>query len=335
MLNIVYSCSDTYAYITGVSITSLLENNQNENFRIFIINNNISPTNIEKLLLLAKKYKTEMIFIPFFDIEKNINFDIHFRRWNKSTFGRLFMASLLPMDVDWALNIDCDTIVLGSIRELFNYKRDDITFCGVSECINFRYKRNIHKDEQSKYFNGGLVLLNLKNVREKGYEQQFADYIEKNGECLQYLDQDVINAVIPEREKLELPLKFDVLSPYFYLNYKQVCQMRNCFTFYSQKEFEQAKRFPSIVHFTSFFLEGKRPWMQGCNHPLTSKFLFYKSISPWANISLEDNKEGSLKKASKYLLKKCPKFIMVRLVGIIHGFFVPNKVYRKIKKYES
>lgn len=42
--------------------------------------------------------------------------EIDTRRWNISTFGRLYMASALPETVHKVLNIDCDTIIVDTIE---------------------------------------------------------------------------------------------------------------------------------------------------------------------------------------------------------------------------
>lgn len=49
-MNIVYSSSDSYAPIAGVSLYSLLKNNkQCKELSVFIIDNNISEKNKEKI----------------------------------------------------------------------------------------------------------------------------------------------------------------------------------------------------------------------------------------------------------------------------------------------
>ena len=332
-MNIVYSSSDSYAFLTGISLLSLFENNKNSlKIDVYIMDNNISSLNKERLNSIAVQYNRNLYFIKFPNPEEITGRSINTGRWNLSTFGRLYMASSLPSNVHKALNIDCDTIILGSLCELFDDYDGDFTFGGVSECINYRYKLNIGKDSNSKYFNGGLVLLNLDSIREKKYEEKFTNYIMKYGDSLGYLDQDVINAIIPENEKVELPLKYDVLSPYFYVNYKQMKKMRHCKSFYSLDEYNDAKKDPIIVHFTTCFLDGLRPWIKGNKHPYLNKFLEFKSMSPWKNDNLKEDNRSKFSKLISFLVKIMPKFILLPIVGIIHGIIVPKKNYKNMRK---
>ena len=332
-MNIVYSSSDSYAFLTGISLLSLFENNKDSSkIDVYIMDNNISSLNKERLNSIAVQYNRNLYFIKFPNPEEITGRSINTGRWNLSTFGRLYMASSLPSNVHKALNIDCDTIILGSLRELFDDYDGDFTFGGVSECINYRYKLNIGRDSNSKYFNGGLVLLNLDSIREKKYEEKFTNYIMKYGDSLGYLDQDVINAIIPENEKVELPLKYDVLSPYFYVNYKQMKKMRHCKSFYSLDEYNDAKKDPIIVHFTTCFLDGLRPWIKGNKHPYLNKFLEFKSMSPWKNDNLKEDNRSKFSKLISFLVKIMPKFILLPIVGIIHGIIVPKKNYKNMRK---
>ena len=143
-MNILYSSSDSYAFLTGISILSLLENNKDvEEINIFIMENKISDINKEKLIKTVEHFNKNIYFVKMPNIKELTGHDIETGRWNISTFGRLFMASALPDNVHTVLNIDCDTIVLGSLKEVFETDMCGKVFGGISECINYRYKRNL------------------------------------------------------------------------------------------------------------------------------------------------------------------------------------------------
>ena len=76
-MNIVYSSSDSYAELCGISLVSLFENNKEvEKIKVYIINNGIKENNINKLLKVAEKYEREMLFVNSIDIEKITNTNI-------------------------------------------------------------------------------------------------------------------------------------------------------------------------------------------------------------------------------------------------------------------
>lgn len=81
------------------------------------------------------------------------------------------MASALPETVHKVLNIDCDTIIVDSIEPLWNTDMTGKVFGGMLECINDRYRRNVGKKDGDYYLNGGIVFLNLDEVRAGNYEK--------------------------------------------------------------------------------------------------------------------------------------------------------------------
>ena len=66
-MNILFSSDDNYARHLGVAIISILQRNRDVNkIRFYVINNNISHNNVEKLKLLVGEYgNAEIVFIPF------------------------------------------------------------------------------------------------------------------------------------------------------------------------------------------------------------------------------------------------------------------------------
>lgn len=112
-MDILYSSSDSYAFLTGISILSLLENNREcDAIHIYIMDNHISDINKNKLIEVVKEYRRDISFVPMPDMKELTGQEIDTRRWNISTFGRLYMASALPETVHKVLNIDCDTIIV-------------------------------------------------------------------------------------------------------------------------------------------------------------------------------------------------------------------------------
>lgn len=332
-MDILYSSSDSYAFLTGISMLSLLENNKKcQEIHIYIMDNAISKDNKEKLKQIAADYSRDLLFIPMPDMKNLTGQDIDTRRWNISTFGRLYMASLLPETVHKVLNIDCDTIILDSLEQLWDTDLTGKVFGGMLECINDRYRYNVGMKSGEKYLNGGVVFLNCEEVRRNYYERRFTDYIRKYGSSLAYLDQDVLNGVVEAAKKLQLPLRYNVLSIYFYATYKQVLKIRGSDNFYSVAEYETAKAKPGLVHFTTCFLDGVRPWIEGNKHPYLDEFLEYKAMSPWANMPIQkDNRKPIIKLRSK-LIKMTPRVILCPLASILHSVIIPNQNRRRMEK---
>ncbi len=334
-MDILYSSSDSYAFLTGISILSLLENNKAcAEINIYIMDNAITQENKERLKKVAEQYGRSLSFVPMPDMKELTGQEIDTRRWNISTFGRLYMAGVLPETVHKVLNIDCDTIIVDSIEPLWNTDMTGKVFGGMMEAMNYRYRRNVGKKDDDYYLNGGIVFLNLDEVRKGGYEQRFTKYITKYGSALAYLDQDVLNGVVEQEKKIALPMRYNVLSIYYYATYEQVMKIRRAKNFYSKEEFMKAVENPGLVHFTTCFLDGLRPWIKGNQHPYLNEFLRYKAMSPWKDVALQEDRRGQFSKVKTAIIRKMPKSLLCPIVSVLHGVVVPERNRKRMKVKE-
>lgn len=117
-MNVLYSSDDNYAQHMGVSIYSLLRHNAEfENIRLYVIDNDISPENRDKLREMVSRFpNAEIMFLPFLEwkekLRLNMSWDISI-----SSYARLFVGEMLPETVDRVLYADCDMIVCEPLRE--------------------------------------------------------------------------------------------------------------------------------------------------------------------------------------------------------------------------
>lgn len=227
-----------------------------------------------------------------------------------------------------------DTIIVDTIEPLWNTDMTGKVFGGMLECINDRYRRNVGKNDGDYYLNGGIVFLNLDEVRVGNYERKFTDYITKYGSSLAYLDQDVLNGVVEQEKKVKLPMRYNTLSIYFYATYEQVLKIRRSKSqdFYSKEEFSEAISNPGLVHFTTCFLDGLRPWIKGNQHPYLKTFLKYKEMSPWRDIPLQEDKRSGLVKFRTTMIRKAPRFVLCEVASVLHGVIIPEKNYKRMQE---
>ena len=325
-MDILYSSSDSYAFLTGISILSLLKNNKAaEHINIYIMDNHITDENKNKLRDVVEKYGREIQFVPMPDMKVKTGLEIDTRRWNISTFGRLYMAGVLPETVHKVLNIDCDTIIVDSIEELWETDLTGKVVGGMLECINDRYRHNVGMKDGEYYLNGGVIFLNLDEVRKCDYERKFTEYIVKYGDSLAYLDQDVINGPVPQDKKVKLSIRYNMLSPYFYVNYEQMLTMRRSKSFYTKEAYEAGVKNPGLIHFTTCYLDGLRPWIEGNKHPFLSEFLRYKEMSPWKDVPLQEDTRKKKSKLFSWMVKHMPRMMVLESASFMHGVVVPIK----------
>lgn len=330
-MNIVYSSSDSYAPLAGISLTSLLMNNTHiPEICIFILDNNIGEDNKKKLITTAQRFHREIKFVPM--TELNVSFDM--KRWNISTFGRLFEASSLP-ELDKVLHIDCDTIVEGSLQSLWETELENKVLAAAPDCVSDAYKTNIGMTPTDLYIQAGVLLLNLKRIRELGLEHTFAEYLETYGESLAFVDQEILNACIPAAEKKELPLRYNSYSLLHLLTYRQAKRFKYVAHMVSEENYLDARSNGVIFHFTWCALEGTRPWVAGDRHPKKNRFLYYQSQSQWATMLPWPDSRKTGKKILTVCVNLAPKWLLTPMVGWVHGVLLPKKNVRKRRKQEE
>lgn len=70
-MDIVYSSSDSYCEIAGISILSLLEHNRNvKELNLYLIDNQISAENKQKLEGMIASFGRTLTYLAYPDIEK-------------------------------------------------------------------------------------------------------------------------------------------------------------------------------------------------------------------------------------------------------------------------
>ena len=322
-MNIVYSSSDLYAPIAGVSLYSLLDSNRDaEEISIYIIDNGISLENQKKFRQICQEFGRNIAFYPIMDIEKLTGSTVDIGKWNISTFARLFEASLFPESVRKVIHVDCDTIVTGSLQPLWELDMGDRIVAGAMDCLSPGYRREIGLPDDATYLNAGVIVLNLEQIRKRGIEEQFKDHISRNAK-LTYVDQAVLNACLSDEEKMVVPLEYNAYAVIYYVNYRNLLRLRRPKKFYTEEQVHHAKNHPVVVHFSACFIDGSRPWMENNVHPMLDAYLDYKRRSPWADEPLWPDRRSKGKRLLNTVIRRMPQWLMSSGVGLVHGVLVP------------
>ena len=120
-MNIVYTLNDKFVPQVAAGICSVCENNLNaSNINFYLISNEISDENKALLEEFVKSYKRKISIIELGDIKKYFDFEFDTTGWNSIVLARLVVDKLLPKDIKRILYLDGDTIVRGSLEELWN-----------------------------------------------------------------------------------------------------------------------------------------------------------------------------------------------------------------------
>ena len=324
-MNIVYSSSDSYCEIAGISILSLLEHNRNvEELNLYLIDNNISEKNKQRLEQMICRFGRSLTYLTHPNIEKRSATDINVGRWNISTFYRLFLPSMLPTTVNKILFIDCDTLIMQDLSPLWEMDMKDKWLYGVDDCRGTAYRTNLGLNKEDNYINNGVLLIDIDAWRKNNVEEMFLKYIHDNQGDITFVDQGVQNGVLSKIKRSGiLHPKYNCMTIFFSFDYKNLIKLRKPPLPGNPAEYKEAVDNPAIVHFQSCFRMSIRPWNVGCKHPYAKTYLEYKAISPWKDEPMKPDDRTVPQKVLSFVANTMPEGLMVNCISFIHKKIYP------------
>ena len=280
-MNILYQSDDRYAWITGVSLTSLLENNRNaDEIQIYLIDDHISPENREKLLSLALRYGRSLTFLGMDDISEHLK-SLGAPKWSGSytTYGKLFAMGMIREELDRLLYLDSDTIVTADLSELYHSALGENVCAMVQDTAPLFVYKHIGHSKADPYFNAGVILLDMEKWKRLDCEASVFPCIRGMRKTLCYADQDVLNCLLKDKiKKLSPKYNFFVfffatdLDEFFYTH-----SIGKVPQYYSKDEIRQAGECAAIYHYLAY----EKPWVEDNCCLLAEVWEFYLERSPW------------------------------------------------------
>lgn len=200
-VNICLCCDLNYLRYACVTIASVARCTKAET-DFYILHREIS---LELQNMIKKWVKTHFSHckLRFLDITqslKKINVK-QVRHFNALVFGRYFISELIP-DIDKAIYLDSDTIVLSDISKLNNIDLNGRAVGGVYEYWqdNADWGDKIKNDlkylelsETHQYFSSGVLVIDCHKWRKQKITKKLLDTYDEYREFTQYPDQDPLN----------------------------------------------------------------------------------------------------------------------------------------------
>ena len=301
---IVLSSDNNYTPFLYTTMLSVLKSANKNTFYDFylIVTPDFSNKNKEVINKLKKEYDCNINFI---DIENQFNN----LPWTPAAWYRLILAKLLPKQYDKCIYLDCDVYVCNDLKQLYNIELNENYVAGVIACTYYVFADKMHSNilnipSTKKYINSGVLLVNLKQIRNENITSRFFELLTSNQDLPAY-DQDVINIVCYGKIKI-LPPKYNMILRHVFINDIRLNDL------YSKEEIKEAKTNPCIIH----YMCEQKPW-QG----------FYKYGSFWWKLAIKTPyKFYFMFLFTKNILNPVPK-----IKNIIKGL-IPKSVKTDIKK---
>jgi lipopolysaccharide biosynthesis glycosyltransferase len=321
-MDIVYASDNNFAWIMGISILSLMENNKNASeIHFHILDGGIDDDNKNKLFTLIHQYNRNIVFYDIYDIVKTEMGNKKAPRGSIMMFARLFINRILPVKVKKALYIDCDTLILDSLEELWNTGFDNNVLIAINDCVSNAHRKWIYLPENVPYFNSGVLFIDMERWRIQNMDEKINAATERFPKGGPYGDQCILNLALSSNTKLVHP-KYNCLPFLWKFSYSELMKVRTPSVYYSEQEIREAVASPVIVHFATFFYS-IRPWIE---HPTDDVFCIkwrqYLTVSPWGNHKLWKDKRTFI---SKLFVKifNFPINTVLHTTGLLHSKIRP------------
>lgn len=228
MIPIVFAINNTYVKQLATVIASILKCNISGNrYEFNILSSDISDENkllLEKYVAKLSNSISSINFIDMSSVIKNIDLEKYMSRRDDykyisiETYFRFFIPELFP-NYKKVLYLDADILVFKDLSVLYN---EDISryYAGVIqdtvlevfiEDKNIKTKTKPERDYKTyfseklhkttdKYFNAGVLLLNLEKIRKENAIEALWNFT-INESPLEFQDQDVLNSVWEKQVK--------------------------------------------------------------------------------------------------------------------------------------
>jgi len=202
---IFFSCDDNYLPFLAVSVRSLIDNaSPDYDYRIHILNNGLNAKRVAPILAMQQN-NVEIRLVDVSHSLAPIAEKLNLRDYyTVSIYFRLFIASMFPQ-YHKAIYLDSDIAVNGDISGLYNVPLgqrmlgvipDDII---ANHCDFRRYAEEAIGVPYRRYFNSGVLLMNLDQFRVQEIERKFIYLLQTYHFETVCPDQDYLNVLCKDK----------------------------------------------------------------------------------------------------------------------------------------
>jgi lipopolysaccharide biosynthesis glycosyltransferase len=194
----------------------------------------------------------------------------------RSIYFRLYLAQLLPRDLERVIFLDADVIVRRSLRALWCASLGDAPIGAVRDAYlpwvarNRRFDwRGVDVSPDAPFFNSGVMVVDLRRWRDDGIGARALALLSEESRMF---DQRALNIVLAHN--------WAVLDPRWNVQSYHLTG-DTCLAFVSEgrERLDEALRDPAIVHFTGGSFN--RPWQAPCRNPYRDEWLAYLDRTAW------------------------------------------------------
>ena len=288
---VIYACDENYAPLTAVSAVSLLKHNPGYEIILLGYNLNTSAIDMVRSRVVCHGGRFRYLDVsPAIARLVAIGADSYV---SYAVYSRIFIPELMSGDSGKVLYLDCDTLVAGSLADLFELDlRTPLAL--APDAVHPAYKRVINLPPDKPYFNTGVALIDLESWRASTCTERLLEELQHPRGRNPLGDQDIIVRVLND-EITTLPIRWNFLSQYFLL---------------------KKKGKPAIYHFSGHTLG--RPWFTSSMHPLRKVYQAAAAEAGLPEVAKQMREMGFEYKLQYWLYRLLPNFLFKPICNLMY-----------------
>ena len=204
IIPVFFAVDDNYIPYLAVAIRSLIDNASDRfEYRIHVLIDELSEANKEILMSM----QTENVTLEFNNVAfklKSLCKRLHLRDYyTKATYYRFFVPEMFP-EYRRGIYLDCDLVLNADVSELYSAISGRNLLAAIPDEIITDidvfsvYSELVLGIPKYKYFNAGVLVMNLAEMRRMRIEERFAELLgERTYRVAQ--DQDYLNVLCRDR----------------------------------------------------------------------------------------------------------------------------------------
>lgn len=241
-LHICTAADHNFVLPLGAFVSSVIQNCTSNKCVIHVMETNIPQKTQNKLKKLCHGTNIGLEFINMAEYKFDFQ-GLSMKHWTNAIFYRIMIPEIFQ-HLDRIIYIDCDTLVLKDLHDLYNIELPDDKFVAmVSDKYSFLHRREYLK--LTSYYNSGMIVFDTARCRRFDFRQKSIQWIHDFPQYAKYPDQDAINVVLQDH----------ILRLENIYNWQIVPDKGHFF-----------KRHTDTIHIIHFLTE-KKPWLAK-THPV-------------------------------------------------------------------
>ena len=199
-VEIVVTCDEGYLGPLRTMLLSLRANNRAENIRVWILHRGIPQLALESLAVFCGHIEIELA--PRMVNQALFAHARSSERYPQEMYYRMLAPHVIDADIDRALYLDPDILIINPLTPLFDIVLSDCVFAAASHTDAVHPAtalNNVRLNTNEVYFNTGVILMDMRRAKALIDPDEIFAFAMEHERKLLFPDQDIFNALYGER----------------------------------------------------------------------------------------------------------------------------------------